>query len=216
VKNAMDQALRVPIQTMSLPQQRKLGNFIKKRSEMDYAMSRMMVAEKIHFLLDQKPLLSIIEKNPESDEAVRFCISTSQAFEKNIHAFLNTIALQVDTDIYDVRAEKVSLMTMHAAKGLEFPVVFIIGCERGFLPYEKALGDALSLEEERRLFYVAMTRAKEELYFLWAEKRRIFGKTSIREVSPFVLDIKETLLSRSRPQKKGKVTKEHYKQLGLF
>ncbi len=216
VKNAMDQALRVPIQTMSLPQQRKLGNLIKKRSEMDHAMSRMMVEEKIHFLLDQKPLLSIIEKNPESDEAVRFCISTSQAFEKNTHAFLNTIALQVDTDIYDVRAEKVSLMTMHAAKGLEFPVVFIIGCERGFLPYEKALGDALSLEEERRLFYVAMTRAKEELYFLWAEKRTIFGKTSTREVSPFVLDIKETLLSRSRPQKKGKVAKEHYKQLGLF
>jgi superfamily I DNA/RNA helicase len=216
IKSAMDHALRMPIQTVSLEQQRKLSDFIKKLSKLDHAMSRMLVEEKLQFLLDQTRLPSIIEKSPEAGDAVRFCISASRSFGKNTHAFLNAVALQVDTDIYDARAEKVSLMTMHAAKGLEFPVVFIIGCENGYAPYEKSLGDALNMEEERRLFYVAMTRAKEELFFLWAENRKIFGKTIHREVSPFVLDIEETLLSRITPQKKEKTLKEHYKQLDLF
>jgi superfamily I DNA/RNA helicase len=206
----------MPIQTLSLEQQRKLSDFIKKLSKLNHAMRRMLVEEKLQFLLDQTRLPSIIEKSLEAGEAVRFCIRASRSFGENTLAFLNAVALQVDTDIYDVQAEKVSLMTMHAAKGLEFPVVFIIGCENGYSPHEKALGGASNMEEERRLFYVAMTRAKEELYFLWADKRKIFGKTIHREVSPFVLDIEETLLSRITPQKKEKTRKEQYKQLDLF
>jgi superfamily I DNA/RNA helicase len=79
----------------------------------------------------------------------------------------------------------VALISMHAAKGLEFPVVFVAGCEEGLIP-SRAAEDR---EEERRLLYVAMTRARQRLFLTWARRRRLFGKTEEREMSPFVRDI---------------------------
>ena len=74
------------------------------------------------------------------------------------------------------RPKKFSLMTMHAAKGLEFPVVFITGCEENLIPFKQRNSEQADIEEERRLFYVAMTRAKDRLYLTRAKKRRIYGK----------------------------------------
>jgi DNA helicase-2/ATP-dependent DNA helicase PcrA len=90
------------------------------------------------------------------------------------------------------RCEAVSLMTLHAAKGLEFPVVFIVGCEQQLIPLEIS-GMTSDLQEERRLFYVGMTRAKERLYLLRARKRRLYGRVSMPQPSVFLTDIEEAL-----------------------
>ncbi|MBI4669336.1 MAG: ATP-binding domain-containing protein [Elusimicrobia bacterium] len=91
-----------------------------------------------------------------------------------------------------IRGKKITLMTLHRAKGLEFPVVFIIGCEGGIVPCD-ILKNASDIEEERRLFYVGMTRAKERLIISCAKKRFIFGKTLKAGPSPFLSDIEEKL-----------------------
>ena len=99
--------------------------------------------------------------------------------------------------------EKVSLLTLHAAKGLEFPVVFLIGCEDKMLPLdlEEMKGDSL---EERRLFFVGMTRAKEELFLTYAKRRQLFGRTMHLTPSPFLSDIEERLKVIEASRKKHK------------
>jgi superfamily I DNA/RNA helicase len=87
----------------------------------------------------------------------------------------------------DINIEAVSLLSIHAAKGLEFPVVFLIGCEPGILPWEEA-----DQEEERRLFYVGLTRASEEIYLSHVKHRRLFGQMMHGGPSPFLNDIPET------------------------
>ena len=85
-------------------------------------------------------------------------------------------------------------MTLHSAKGLEFPVVFLVGMEEGIFPGYKSIGEPKELEEERRLFYVGITRAKQYLYLTCAKHRTIFGSTSYNQVSRFVKEIPEELL----------------------
>jgi len=101
-------------------------------------------------------------------------------------------ALGQNEEVLEYNVEKVSLMTLHAAKGLEFPVVFIIGCEDNLLPLD-LIGMKGELQEERRLFYVGMTRAKEHLYLTYAKRRQLFGQTLIQNHSPYLADIAEEL-----------------------
>ena len=119
-------------------------------------------------------------------------------------------------DSLDPRAEKVNLMTLHAAKGLEFPVVFIVGCEENILPLqlENLTSDQ---NEERRLFYVGMTRAKERLYLLRARRRAIFGKFYENKPSPFLEDIEEQLKAYEQTQYKlSAKNKKEQEQMMLF
>jgi DNA helicase-2/ATP-dependent DNA helicase PcrA len=114
-------------------------------------------------------------------------------------------ALGQNEEELEYNVEKVSLMTLHAAKGLEFPVVFIIGCEDNLLPLD-LMGMKSNPEEERRLFYVGMTRAKEHLYLTYAKRRQLFGQTMIQNPSPYLADIAEELKAyeasrRSTPKK---------------
>jgi DNA helicase-2/ATP-dependent DNA helicase PcrA len=133
----------------------------------------------------------------------------------DIKDFLNSLALNQDRDVLNLNTEKISLMTIHAAKGLEFPVVFIAGCEQGLIPFAKDGMNVDDPEEERRLFYVAMTRAKDILCLTHAKKRIIFGKPVRQNRSPFIDDIEKQLLmvkkakTGSRPVKKAR-------QLELF
>jgi superfamily I DNA/RNA helicase len=115
--------------------------------------------------------------------------------------FLAAAALAADTDVVQPRVEKVTLATMHAAKGLEFPVVFVVGCEDGLIPLLRD-GDrrGVDIEEERRLFYVALTRARERLYLSWSRKRRVYGRRQARTLSPFVADIERGLLRHQAPR----------------
>jgi DNA helicase-2/ATP-dependent DNA helicase PcrA len=103
--------------------------------------------------------------------------------------FLNETALYTDLDRDDTSTDWVNLMTMHSAKGLEFDTVFIVGAEEGLFPGIRAIGDPSELEEERRLCYVAMTRAMRRLYFSCARQRMLFGKTSAARSSRFVREI---------------------------
>ncbi len=127
-------------------------------------------------------------------------------FRNRMQDFLTTMALQSETDHFDQRADRVTLMSLHAAKGLEFPVVFIVGCEEGLLPYLPANRDT-DVEEERRLFYVGMTRAQRRLFLAHAGRRFLFGQPMENRISSFVTDIAAALQEvrqakprRSRPK----------------
>jgi DNA helicase-2/ATP-dependent DNA helicase PcrA len=114
--------------------------------------------------------------------------------EPTLAGFLEEIALYTDLDSYDPQADSMVLMTIHAAKGLEFEHVFVAGLEEGIFPGYQATGDMTQLEEERRLAYVAMTRARQRLYLLSAEQRVLFGQTSRNRLSRFVTEIPAELL----------------------
>ncbi len=134
-----------------------------------------------------EPGVSALLEGEEAQEAMArlFALADAPGLDRDRRAFLDQAALQRDTDLYHPHAERVALISMHAAKGLEFPVVFVAGCEEGLIP-SRAAEDR---EEERRLLYVAMTRAGQRLFLTWARRRRLFGKTEEREMSPFVRDI---------------------------
>ena len=118
--------------------------------------------------------------------------------EGTLSDFLEEVLLITDIDNYDNNADSVVLMTVHSAKGLEFPVVFLPGMEENIFPGMASVYVPSEVEEERRLAYVAITRAKEELYIFHAESRMIFGMTNRNRVSRFVEEIPETLVEHTR------------------
>ena len=134
--------------------------------------------------------------------------------------FLNDLALIADTDDGDMEAAEVTLMTLHAAKGLEFPVVFLIGMEEGVFPLSRASEEPDELEEERRLAYVGITRAEEILFLTNANTRTLFGKTSYNRPSRFLREISDDLLQYqglARPANSSfgvRFTKEEPTQFG--
>jgi len=111
-----------------------------------------------------------------------------QSEDKSIEAFLEQVSLITDIDTWDEGKDRVTLMTIHLAKGLEFPVVFITGLEEGLLPHADALYDQAEMEEERRLCYVGMTRAKERLYLTSVNQRRLYGQWRWNVASRFVVE----------------------------
>ena len=117
-----------------------------------------------------------------------------QSADNTLAEFLENITLSSDIDNLEDQEDSVTLMTLHSAKGLEFPVVFLVGMEEGIFPGYKSIGEPKELEEERRLFYVGITRAKQYLYLTCAKHRTIFGSTSYNQVSRFVKEIPEELL----------------------
>jgi DNA helicase-2/ATP-dependent DNA helicase PcrA len=122
------------------------------------------------------------------------------AAPEGLARFLEEVALVSDQDTLEDRPDRVTLITLHAAKGLEFPVVFIVGLEEGLLPHRRALEDERELEEERRLAYVGMTRAKDRLYLIHAHHRSTWGVGSVSEASRFLTELPEELLSAERIQ----------------
>ena len=117
--------------------------------------------------------------------------------EATLSAFLEEVSLMTDIDNYDETADTVVMMTMHSAKGLEFPVVFVVGVEEGIFPGIRAIGEAEEMEEERRLCYVAMTRAKEKLYMTCASQRMLFGRTNSNRPSRFLGEIPPEYVEKS-------------------
>ncbi len=117
-----------------------------------------------------------------------------QEAENTLGDFLEGITLSSDIDGMEDSEDSVTLMTLHSAKGLEFPVVFLVGLEEGIFPGNKSIGEPKEIEEERRLFYVGITRAKQYLYLTCSKKRTIFGSTSYNQISRFVEEIPEELL----------------------
>ncbi len=132
-----------------------------------------------------------VESRGRLENIMEFKTSLSE-FEKQIGAtlegFLEEISLYTDLDRYNADEDSVTLMTIHSAKGLEFPVVFVCGLEEGLFPSIRSL-DAGEVEEERRLFYVAVTRAKKLLYMTYAKLRTMYGQTKYGRVSRFISEI---------------------------
>lgn len=114
--------------------------------------------------------------------------------EDKLSIFLNDLALFSDLDNYEEETTQVTLMTLHAAKGLEFPVVFLVGMEENLFPLSRSLMEESELEEERRLAYVGITRAEEKLYFTNAFSRTLYGRTQYNQASRFVAEIESDLL----------------------
>ena len=114
--------------------------------------------------------------------------------ENTLGDFLEGITLSSDIDGMEDSEDSVTLMTLHSAKGLEFPVVFLVGLEEGIFPGNKSIGEPKEIEEERRLFYVGITRAKQYLYLTCSKKRTIFGSTSYNQISRFINEIPSDLL----------------------
>lgn len=120
--------------------------------------------------------------------------------DTSLQGYLTNASLASDLDNLDEGQEKVSLMTLHSAKGLEFPIVFLVGLEQGTLPHVRSLNDPLSLEEERRLCYVGITRAQEQLFISHARERYVWGSKEMKMVSQFIQEIPEELInSNLRP-----------------
>jgi len=133
----------------------------------------------------------------------------------DLGSFLSELAMGVEADLWDPRANCISLLTLHAAKGLEFPVVFVTGCEDGIIPLYWGDRQDCNLDEERRLFFVGMTRAKDRLFLCHARRRRRMGKIKEMNPSPFLRDIEEQLLDRSKAAFKKKRSPDD-NQLTLF
>lgn len=119
--------------------------------------------------------------------------------EPSLNGFLEEIALYTDIEQYDKDADAVVMMTMHSAKGLEFPNVYIVGAEEGLFPGLRAIGDNEEMEEERRLCYVAITRAKRHLTITGARQRMLYGRTTVNRPSRFLEEIPDGLLVRKTP-----------------
>jgi DNA helicase-2/ATP-dependent DNA helicase PcrA len=132
-------------------------------------------------------------------ENVKELLSVAGEYQDvGLAGFLEEVSLISDIDSADLGSDAVILMTLHSAKGLEFPVVYITGLEEGVLPHSRALYDASEMEEERRLMYVGMTRAKDELYLTYATGRTLYGSRLHNPPSRFLSDI-EDLAAASLP-----------------
>ncbi len=186
-----------------------IRGFIEKNQEEDVLPSELYgeLLEAVgyeEFLKTDEP-----DKAEERTENVKELSSMLRRYEEeaegeaSLSGFLEEVSLFTDIDNYDSGADSVVMMTIHSAKGLEFPVVFLPGWEEGVFPGNAVLYAPQEVEEERRLAYVAITRAREELYLYRAESRMIFGTTSRNRASRFVEEIPDELLERTRTREYG-------------
>lgn len=136
-----------------------------------------------------------------------------EAADKSLVEFLNSISLSSDTDNLEETDDMVTLMTLHSAKGLEYPVIFLVGMEEGIFPSHQAISEG-GEEEERRLFYVGITRAKQYLYLTFAKKRTIFGSTSYNQPSRFLKEIPKELLDGYEEAMEKKVEQDEFEDSG--
>lgn len=166
----------------------------------------MAVVDLIDKVMNDSGYIAELEKEqtPQSEvriENLRELLSVAKEFangelENNLENFLSHVALVSDVDTADLAGEKVTLMTLHSAKGLEFPVAFMAGMEEGLFPHSRTLMNECEIEEERRICYVGITRARRKLYLSNARMRTIYGKTIMYPVSRFMSEIPEHTLER--------------------
>ena len=181
----------------------KLKNFaaiIKKCRE---ASRQKTVSDLLKFILKetdhQKYLQDGTEEGERRWENVKELFSVTEKYDslppqEGLEKFLEEVALITDLDQVDEKKDAITLMTLHSAKGLEFHTVFIIGLEEGLLPHSRSNSDKAEMEEERRLCYVGITRAKERVYLVFARARKLYGSVQANTPSRFLNDIPEELI----------------------
>ena len=191
----------------------KLGAFTALIRDLQ-AMSGMDLGAFYEIVMERTGYAAMLQVKPDVEnrtrlENIRELLTSIKGYMENtdspsLAGFLDEIALYTDLDNHDPNEDAVVMMTMHSAKGLEFPVVFVVGMEEGIFPGMRCIGDEEEMEEERRLCYVAMTRAKEKLYLTCASQRMLFGRTSANRPSRFAGEIPPELLEQS-----GRSYQEH-------
>ena len=198
----------------------KLRQFSIMMDELRQSAQTMPPDELYDLLLERTGYLRMLqEKNTQEDTAraenvqelktniVNYMKETEDA---TLSGFLDEVALYTDIDNYDKSADCVTMMTMHAAKGLEFPVVFIVGMEEGIFPGTRVIGEPDEMEEERRLCYVALTRAKQKLYLTCAKQRMLFGRTTANMKSRFADEIPEEDLQIIQPRAQQRPARDSF------
>ena len=198
----------------------KMEDFCEMIRQLQEELSTADLGEFYDVLLDKTGYVRALEAKKSDEELARienvYELKTSmvKSAEENdggdLYAFLDEVALYTDLDNYDQNADCAVMMTMHAAKGLEFPVVFVVGAEEGLFPGLQAIGDESSMEEERRLCYVAITRARRELYITSAAQRMLYGRTSANLPSRFLEEIPPELLNRQGMQRRDRRESDDY------
>jgi Superfamily I DNA and RNA helicases len=173
-----------------------INSFIRSRDKISVSSLIKEVIETTGYIDKLKDLkdaesVSRIENLKELVSAAVEFESTSE--DKSLSAFLEKVTLVSDIDNFDEDADSVVIMTVHSAKGLEFPVVFMVGMENGIFPGSQSLENSAEMEESRRLCYVGITRAKERLYMTSAESRRVFGRMVSYSQSEFLSEISSSL-----------------------
>lgn len=150
-------------------------------------------------------------------ENVRELLSVAQKYsdmplDEALHRFLEEVALSSDTDELRNEGDVVNVMTIHSSKGLEFPHVFILGLEEGIFPHSRSHLSPTEMEEERRLMYVGLTRAKEKVHLLFAEQRMLYGATQANPPSRFLQEIPAHLVQEAERVASGMLGKRHFQK----
>ncbi len=191
----------------------KAMNAVEKFRDLIAGFTQMQeflsVTELVEQVIDKTGYRAMLqnEKSIEAEsrlENIEEFLSVTKAFEKRsddktLVAFLTDLALVADIDALDkedTSKGSIILMTMHSAKGLEFPVVFIIGVEENIFPHSRSLDDAAEMEEERRLAYVGITRAEQKLYLTCAQSRTLYGRSSFNQPSRFLREISDEIVQQ--------------------
>ena len=182
----------------------KFYNIIKKYHDL---REKLSASELARSLIEEIGVLSYFKNSTEPDAKDRFdnvaeLLTSIEEFsgrdqEASLGRFLEDVSLQTDIDHWNDSDNRVTMMTIHSSKGLEFPVVFIAGMDEGLFPLFNSIDDKKELEEERRLFYVALTRAEERVYILYATNRRRMGVEMVNGLpSRFINEIPENSLEK--------------------
>ena len=188
----------------------KLENFAKTMTELKNMVDKVSVKELIEAVVHKTGYLEELEvdQSIQSEgrkdniyELMRIALEFAGEDEADdLEAFLNHVALVADIDDAKFATDSVTLMTLHASKGLEFPIVFLAGMEEGMFPSQRSLEDEDAIEEERRLCYVGITRAKSKLYLTAAKQRMLFGRIVMYPPSRFLQEIPRTLIEMHKPK----------------
>ena len=183
---------------------RRLKSFFEFFDKEQKTKKKLITIQWLDGILESTKYLEKFDENDPQElgriENVKELRSVAEEF-KNLNQFLENVALIQEEympkgkdDLKDANSEKITLMTVHSAKGTEFSIVFMIGMEEGLFPHSRSINEKDKIEEERRLCYVAMTRAKDKLYISYSQKRFYFGESSANQVSRFINDIPPHLL----------------------
>ncbi len=197
------------VNTMSGRAAKAVGRFVSMIENAKSKLEELTAAEILSDIMESSSYIDAL-KQKGTDEADNRIANIYELYnavmqfqedneETSLEAFLSSAALASDLDDLDQGDAKVSLMTLHSAKGLEFPVVFLVGVEQGLLPHSRTVNDPLQLEEERRLCYVGITRAQEQLFLTYTRERRLWGYREPAVPSQFLTELPEDLISSNIP-----------------